>query len=317
MCSVGIISLVCLNLPLQERHKSENMFLAGIIPGPSEPPLDCISHYLTPLVDHLLLLWDGLHFSRTHNHSEGRIVRAAVVLAVCDLPMARKIGGFGGHNHDCICHICECWWESGKGYGNFEPWTWRKRTNEKVREQASAWAASSTKVREKLFASNGVRRSELSCLPYFDMCRCIVVDPMHNLFLGLLKTHFLEILGIGLKAPKLNVFFDLPLLSSAASSLSTKDQGEVARIRTVLEKEFTALSVLQKSLSRRSRVALLHVCMTLQCPTSHILTENLEAKNPDCFNQIELADCIARWVRLVSHVSLSRSPVPSARHKPR
>ncbi|THU87461.1 hypothetical protein K435DRAFT_681623, partial [Dendrothele bispora CBS 962.96] len=35
--SVGLIALVCLNLPLSERYKPENIFVAGIIPGPSEP----------------------------------------------------------------------------------------------------------------------------------------------------------------------------------------------------------------------------------------------------------------------------------------
>lgn len=29
------------------------------------------------------------------------------------------------------------------------------------------------------------RWSELARLPYFDMVRCIVIDPMHNLLLGL------------------------------------------------------------------------------------------------------------------------------------
>ncbi|KAI6029294.1 hypothetical protein BKA83DRAFT_4047631, partial [Pisolithus microcarpus] len=35
--------------------------------------------------------------------------------------------------------------------------------------------------------------SELSCLPYFDLVQQIVIDPMHNLFLGLVKTHFYNI----------------------------------------------------------------------------------------------------------------------------
>ena len=53
--SVGIISLVCLNLPPNERYKSENMLLAGIIPGPKEPPLTTLNHYLSPIVDDFLI----------------------------------------------------------------------------------------------------------------------------------------------------------------------------------------------------------------------------------------------------------------------
>ncbi|KJA14254.1 hypothetical protein HYPSUDRAFT_208847 [Hypholoma sublateritium FD-334 SS-4] len=31
------------------RYKPENMFLAGVVPGPHEPPLTALNHYLTPL----------------------------------------------------------------------------------------------------------------------------------------------------------------------------------------------------------------------------------------------------------------------------
>ncbi|KDR82484.1 hypothetical protein GALMADRAFT_30935, partial [Galerina marginata CBS 339.88] len=52
--SIGIISLACLNLPPEERYKPENIFLAGIIPGPKEPPLNALNHYLSLLVNDLL-----------------------------------------------------------------------------------------------------------------------------------------------------------------------------------------------------------------------------------------------------------------------
>ena len=35
--SIGLISMVCLNLPPEMWYKPENMFLFGIIPGPNEP----------------------------------------------------------------------------------------------------------------------------------------------------------------------------------------------------------------------------------------------------------------------------------------
>ncbi|KAF8220225.1 hypothetical protein L208DRAFT_1335077, partial [Tricholoma matsutake] len=37
--------------------------------------------------------------------------------------------------------------------------------------------------------------SELLWLPYYDPTWFLVVDPMHNLFLGLIKEHFQGILG--------------------------------------------------------------------------------------------------------------------------
>ncbi len=40
------------------RYKPENMFLAGVVPEPHEPPLTALNHYLTPLVDELLTFWE-------------------------------------------------------------------------------------------------------------------------------------------------------------------------------------------------------------------------------------------------------------------
>lgn len=93
--SIGIIAVVCVSLPIAVRYLPENMFLAGIIPGPHEPSLDLVCPYLKPLVDD----------------------------------------------------------------------------------------------------SSGIRWTELLRLPYFDPTTFVVVDPMHNLFLGLIKEHFQGILG--------------------------------------------------------------------------------------------------------------------------
>lgn len=70
--SIRIISLACLNLLLDECYKPENMFLIGIIPGPKEPPLNLLNHYLTPIVDDLLEFWSpGIQFSCMYNHPTG------------------------------------------------------------------------------------------------------------------------------------------------------------------------------------------------------------------------------------------------------
>ncbi|KAF8806869.1 hypothetical protein BYT27DRAFT_7067521, partial [Phlegmacium glaucopus] len=51
---IGLVSMVCLNLPPEMRYKPENMFLLGIIPDPNEPPLACFNHYLHILIKELL-----------------------------------------------------------------------------------------------------------------------------------------------------------------------------------------------------------------------------------------------------------------------
>ena len=55
--SVGLISLVCLNLPEEIRYKPENMYVGGIIPGPNQPSLTELNSYMEPLIDQLASSW--------------------------------------------------------------------------------------------------------------------------------------------------------------------------------------------------------------------------------------------------------------------
>lgn len=52
--SIGGIYMTCLNLPIHLRYRTENIYLVGIIPGPQEPTLSQLNHFLAPLVDDLL-----------------------------------------------------------------------------------------------------------------------------------------------------------------------------------------------------------------------------------------------------------------------
>ena len=59
--SCGVIYLVLMNLPREERFKPENVIIVGIIPGPKELKGD-INSFLKPLVDELIDFWDGVIF---------------------------------------------------------------------------------------------------------------------------------------------------------------------------------------------------------------------------------------------------------------
>ena len=79
------------------------------------------------------------------------------------------------------------------------------------------------------FTSSSVKWSELLHLPYFDPTWFVVIDAMHNLFLGLINKHFQNILGICLNnnkeesGPIIDVCFTDPkwdILTKAEKNIS-------------------------------------------------------------------------------------------------
>ena len=81
--SVGVLYLVIMNLPRHECFKVENVILVCVIPGPQEPSKS-INTYLSPMVDELLLLWNGWCFG-------GEIIKGILLCVASDLPAARKV----------------------------------------------------------------------------------------------------------------------------------------------------------------------------------------------------------------------------------
>ena len=276
--SVGLISVVCLNLPPSMRYKPENMFLAGVIPGPKEPPLTTLNHYLEPLIDDLVDFWlTGVKFSRTFNCSAGRRIRCALLALVCDLPGARKTAGFASSAHEHFCSVCHCT-RSEHGYDDLKYHLWRRRTNDECRSFADRFqAAGSEQDRENVFKASGIRWSELLRLPYFDISRCVVVDSMHNLFLGLIKEHFSGILGIELARETEERALTVRL-SDAPGDFNLPERKSVEKLRRWLEapaaKVFSsdrgqALKKLKTLHLRALRFACEQLHCTLPPPLSH------------------------------------------------
>lgn len=191
--SCGIISMVCLNLPENIRYKSENIYLAGIIPGPREPKLTALNHYLRPLMDDLVVLWSpGFRLSRTASAKFGRTVRGALVIVICDLPAARKTAGLLGHGSSkFMCSVCHC---TNDKIGDIET-NFPKRDPQVLRREAERWRlAKSEADRTEIEKKYGTRWSELWRLSYWDPTRQLVVDSMHCLLEGLVHNHFRHVL---------------------------------------------------------------------------------------------------------------------------
>ena len=196
--SVGVIFLSVMNLPRSVRFKRENVLLVGIIPGPDEPSCD-INTYLEPLVEELLQFWSGVEMEVSH---EGRkLIRCALLCIACDLPAGRKVCGFLSHAAQLGCSKCKKRFTGTVGamnYSGFNREKWLARTGQSHRESAECLLCCRTKTERATAESMlGVRYTVLLKLPYFDGPRMLVVDPMHNLFLGTAK-HFLKAVWIDL-----------------------------------------------------------------------------------------------------------------------
>ena len=166
------------------------MLTLGLLPGPNEVKLHHINHYLAPIVDELLKFWDGVHLPATNKYATGRTVRMAVICCSNDIPAARKLCG---HISALVgCHRCYKRASSDEGrrqnFGGFNDMNEWFRTRDLVehRRDAITWKHMQTKENRKQHVSRThVRWSELLRLPYHNPVRHLIVDPMHNLFLGI------------------------------------------------------------------------------------------------------------------------------------
>lgn len=202
--SSGVLFMACLNLPPEVRYKRENIYLAGVLPGPKSPSIDEVNHYLEPLIPELLELWlRGVAYSRTALHAEGRLVRGALIPVVADLGAVRKTTGHASHSATYFCSFCQL---KKRDINQVDHTKWPRRDCKTFRELAESWrAASSHKERNRIFKAYGVRYSVLLELPYWKPSRFVVLDTMHNLFLGLFQRHCRKIFGMNIAVEEGNI----------------------------------------------------------------------------------------------------------------
>ncbi|MBW0545871.1 hypothetical protein O181_085586 [Austropuccinia psidii MF-1] len=83
---IGVIPLICFNLPPEQRYQYQNLFFYGFTPTPKEPTSDQLKNLLKPLVSELQELWVGIHFTPTARFNNGRLIKAALLLLIGDIP---------------------------------------------------------------------------------------------------------------------------------------------------------------------------------------------------------------------------------------
>ena len=231
--SICGIYLVCFNLPPALRFKMENVFLLGIVPGPQEPSTHEVNHLLRPLVDDLLLLWNsGIYLSRTARYPFGRLVRAALIPVICDLPAARRVAGLGGHSSGHFCSECLLKLDD---INNLECHTWPRRDYQSHIQHAQKWKDAATESDRTLeFRKYGAKWSELLRLPYWDPTKFVVIDSMHGFYLRLYLRHVRDVWGMNVKLEDGDGFPDLNLsegdLSKAHSVLQSGKREELKEL---------------------------------------------------------------------------------------
>ena len=141
----------------------------------------------------LCTLWEGVDFD---TYDSGRqLMRCALLCVGCDLPAARKVCGFLSYTASLGCSKCYCNFGTGifgkQDYSGFDRDNWNLRSNEMHRDNIKTILSSSSKSEQRNYESEfGCRYSCLLQLPYFDVVRMSIIDPMHNLYLGTAKRMF-------------------------------------------------------------------------------------------------------------------------------
>ena len=195
------IWLVLLNLPWYLRYLPQNMYVAGVIPGPDKPSLDKLKHYLQLVVDELKEFWDpGVFFSRTHNYPLGRLFLAMLVPVVCDMPAARQVIGYASApTAHYFCTVCELDINDIKVLDRQE---WPQKDISHIRQFATLWRDARSEEHQKtIFEACGWRWSPLFDLPYWNPILFTIIDSMHTLDLNLLKNHCRTLFRIDLTHP--------------------------------------------------------------------------------------------------------------------
>ena len=161
-----------------------------MIPGPNEPKLHQLNHYLAPIIDQFIELWEGIDIST--NETTSKRVRAAIICCACDIPAARKLCDYilaciTYHRCEKVANLDVRNQPNFGGFNDIDQWFVRRDVDE-IRNNANLWKeCNSENVRKSHVSNTLVRWSEIYRLPYFNPTQFLIIDSMHCLFLGIAK----------------------------------------------------------------------------------------------------------------------------------
>ena len=330
--SLGIVALACLDLPIEIRYKPEYMYLVCIIPGPNEPTLTQLNHYIDPVVTIMLESWlKGIKLSRTALRGElGLLVRCAIALVVCDLPAAWKTSQLLASTSKIFCSVCDCWDVRDAGGSIVKDWhklrgrhdcdQWHIRDVARMRSAAEQWRdAATSSVQRDIVAAHGVRWSPLWRLPYWNPCRQLVVDSMHCLLEGLVKFHCLQVLrltemaanNVPSRPPAFSWPFAIPSLTDEANNESQQwsenDVKDIQKIHTALTAEICNENDVAVNPEVRSRTQLeQYLTKRAYRPLAFVLADVGALSTPGGrggkVRKADMAKALAEWVSILETI---------------
>ncbi|MBW0513063.1 hypothetical protein O181_052778 [Austropuccinia psidii MF-1] len=186
LVSIGLIMLICLNLPPGEILKPENVYVAGIILGPKEPNALQLNYLLMPLIKELKELWKGYHFSPTSKDPSGSFIRVVILTDIAYGVAMHKLTGFISHSGNHFCNFCTIHKVQIEEIG---PQFHYMRLYHSHKSTIVKWLWESPQQIQAMFSEYGVQYSILEDHMYLDATRMVNLDIMHNLLLGILKGH--------------------------------------------------------------------------------------------------------------------------------
>jgi hypothetical protein len=191
------INMALLNLPPHLRHKTENLYHAGIIPGPGKPSNEQMNHFTQLIVDEFAPLYEaGVRYSKTPKYPDGRACKCILTILVTDALAARQVAGFRSVTSYHPCTSCFITIQDLENLTR----PWPERDPVQHREYAALWKDALTLGdRKKIEETHQIRWSPLLELRYWNPSLSTIVDSMHNLYLGLIQDHCRYIWGIHLE----------------------------------------------------------------------------------------------------------------------
>ncbi|MBW0472224.1 hypothetical protein O181_011939 [Austropuccinia psidii MF-1] len=104
--SIGVIILICFNLPPGNIYQYQNLFVYGFTPTPKEPISYQLNSLLKPLVSELQELWIGVHFTPTARFNNGCLIKASLLFLIGNITSLQEIGGLASNSESLFCAHC-------------------------------------------------------------------------------------------------------------------------------------------------------------------------------------------------------------------